>query len=128
MTSDVELVIGGMTCASCATRIEKKLNKIDGVIATVNFATEKARVAFGEDVTADQLVATGQDAGYQANLRSPDPVAAGEDPTAALRRRLLISLALTVPVVAVAMVPALQIPYWQWLSLALAAPVLGWCS
>ena len=124
--SVVELSLDGMTCASCANRIEKKLNKIDGVTATVNFATEKARVEFGDDVTADQLVATVEDAGYQAHLRSSEPVAVDEDPTAALRRRLLISLALTVPVVAMAMVPALQIPYWQWLSLALAAPVVLW--
>ena len=125
--SVVELSLDGMTCASCATRIEKKLNKIDGVTATVNFATEKARVAFGEDVTADQLVATVT--GRRISTRicgRRTPVAAGADPTAALRRRLLISLALTVPVVAMAMVPALQFPYWQWLSLALAAPVVLW--
>ena len=124
--SVVELSLDGMTCASCANRIEKKLNKIDGVTATVNFATEKARVEFGDDVTADQLVAAVEDAGYQAHLPSSEPAAVDEDPTAALRRRLLISLALTVPVVAMAMVPALQCPYWQWLSLALAAPVVLW--
>ncbi len=124
--SVVELSVDGMTCASCATRIEKKLNKIDGVTATVNFATEKARVAFDDDVTADQLLATVKDAGYHAHLRSSEPVAVEDDPTVALRRRLLISLALTVPVVAMAMVPALQIPNWQWLSLALAAPVVLW--
>ena len=124
--SVVELSLDGMTCASCANRIEKKLNNIDGVTATVNFATEKARVEFGDDVTADQLVATVEDAGYHAHLPSSEPAAVDEDPTAALRRRLLISLALTVPVVAMAMVPALQIPYWQWLSLALAAPVVLW--
>jgi P-type Cu+ transporter len=124
--SVVELSVDGMTCASCANRIEKKLNKINGVTATVNFATEKARVEFGDDVTADQLVATVQDAGYQAHLPTPDHVAVEDDPTAALRTRLLICLALTVPVVAMAMVPALQFTYWQWLSLALAAPVVLW--
>ncbi|WP_006243145.1 heavy metal translocating P-type ATPase [Mycolicibacterium tusciae] len=124
--SVVELSVDGMTCASCANRIEKKLNKIDGVTATVNFATEKARVEFGDDVTADQLVATVQDAGYQAHLPTSHPVAVDDDPTAALRTRLLICLTLTVPVVAMAMVPAWQFTYWQWLSLALAVPVVLW--
>ncbi|WP_333894430.1 heavy metal translocating P-type ATPase [Mycolicibacterium gadium] len=124
--SVVELSVDGMTCASCANRIEKKLNKIEGVTATVNFATEKARVEFGDDVTAEQLVATVADAGYQAHLPVPDPVVGEDDPTAALRTRLLICLALTVPVVAMAMVPAWQFTYWQWLSLTLAAPVVIW--
>ncbi|MFI5510835.1 heavy metal translocating P-type ATPase [Mycobacterium sp. NPDC051804] len=124
--SVVELSVDGMTCASCANRIEKKLNKIDGVTATVNFATEKARVEFGDDVTTEQLVATVAGAGYQAHLPTPDSVVAEDDPTAALRARLLICLALTVPVVALAMVPAWQFTYWQWLSLALAAPVVIW--
>lgn len=124
--SVVELSVDGMTCASCANRIEKKLNKIEGVTATVNFATEKARVEFGDDVTAEQLVATVADAGYQAHLPVPAPVVAEYDPTAALRTRLLICLALTVPVVAMAMVPAWQFTYWQWLSLTLAAPVVIW--
>jgi Cu+-exporting ATPase len=126
MTS-AELSIDGMTCASCAHRIEKKLNKLDGVTATVNFATEKAHVEYGDTITHEQLVATVEEAGYQAHL----PEAAvdappDEDPTASVKRRLLISLALTVPVVAMAMVPALQFTYWQWLSLALAAPVVVW--
>jgi Cu+-exporting ATPase len=123
--SVVELSVDGMTCASCANRIEKKLNKIDGVTATVNFATEKARVEFADDVTTDQLVATVEDAGYQAHLPS-DPTVAEDDPTRALRTRLLICLALSVPVVAMAMVPALQFTYWQWVSLALAVPVVLW--
>jgi Cu+-exporting ATPase len=126
MTS-VELSIDGMTCASCAHRIEKKLNKLDGVTATVNFATEKARVEYGSEVTPEQLVATVEDAGYQAHLAEVAvEAAADEDPTASLRQRLLISLALTVPVIAMAMVPALQFTYWQWLSLTLAAPVVVW--
>jgi P-type Cu+ transporter len=130
-TNHVELQIGGMTCASCATRIEKKLNKIDGVTATVNFATEKARVDFVGEVSADRLVQTIEQAGYTAELPTPEGTeapagSAVEDPTASLRRRLLISLALTVPVIAMAMIPALQFTNWQWLSLTLAAPVIVW--
>jgi Cu+-exporting ATPase len=130
----IELQIGGMTCASCAARIEKKLNKIDGVTATVNFATEKARVDYVGDVSPDHLVAVVEQAGYTAELPRPDVADAedratlrGEqDPTASLRERLLISLVLTVPVIAMAMVPALQFTNWQWLSLTLAAPVVVW--
>ncbi len=126
MTS-VELSIDGMTCASCAHRIEKKLNKLDGVAATVNFATEKAHVEYGDTITREQLVTTVEEAGYHAHLpEAAVEAAADEDPTASLRRRLLISLALTVPVVGMAMVPALQFTYWQWLSLALATPVVVW--
>ena len=129
--TDVELVIGGMTCASCAARIEKKLNRLDGVTATVNYATEKARVSFGEGVTTDDLIATVEKTGYTAALpRPPAPVDAepAEDPSRSLRRRLLVSTALTVPVVAMAMIPALQFEYWQWLSLTLAAPVVVWAG
>src|SRR4051794_37619320 len=127
----VELQIGGMTCASCAARIEKKLNKIDGVTATVNFATEKARVEYAEDVTADRLVQTIEEAGYSAELPKPDNAdtpgdSTREDATASLRGRLLISLVLTVPVIARAMIPPLQFTNWQWLSLTLAAPVVVW--
>ncbi|MEV6334616.1 heavy metal translocating P-type ATPase [Nocardia vinacea] len=125
----VELVIGGMTCASCANRIEKKLNRLDGVTATVNYATEKARVDFSGDISPEQLIATVEQAGYTAALpriEEPAETAADEDPTAALRTRLLISLMLTVPVIALAMVPALQFDNWQWLSLTLAAPVVVW--
>jgi P-type Cu+ transporter len=130
--STIELSIDGMTCASCAARIEKKLNKLDGVTATVNFATEKARIEHRDDVTPEQLVATVEESGYQAHLPAPETPAtessagAEDDPTASLRQRLLISLALTVPVVAMAMVPALQFTNWQWLSLTLAAPVVVW--
>lgn len=127
----VELQVGGMTCSSCAARIEKKLNKIDGVTATVNFATEKVRVDYVGDVSPAQFVEAIEQAGYTAEL----PPTAGpavqdesteDDAAASLRRRLLISLALTVPVIAMAMVPALQFTNWQWLSLALAAPVVLW--
>jgi P-type Cu+ transporter len=124
--TSVELSIDGMTCASCAHRIEKELNKLDGVTATVNFATEKARVECGAEVSPQQLVATVEDAGYQAHLPKEHVNTPAKDPTSSLRQRLLISLALTVPVVAMAMVPALQFTYWQWLSLALAAPVVIW--
>jgi P-type Cu+ transporter len=130
----IELQIGGMTCASCAARIEKKLNKIDGVTATVNFATEKARVDYVGDVSPDQLVAVVEEAGYTAELPTPDvaiiddtaTLRGEQDPTASLRQRLLVSLVLTVPVIAMAMIPALQFTNWQWLSLALAAPVVVW--
>jgi Cu+-exporting ATPase len=128
-TGDVELLIGGMTCASCANRIEKKLNKLDGVTATVNYATEKAKVRFGEGITPADLIATVEKTGYTAALPAPvvEPEPGDEhDPVRSLRRRLLVSTVLTVPVVAMAMVPALQFEYWQWLSLTLAAPVVVW--
>ena len=104
----VELSIDGMTCASCAHRIEKKLNKLDGVTATVNFATEKAHVEYGDGVKPEQLVATVEEAGYQVHLPETPVEAAADDPTASLRQRLLISAVLTVPVVAMAMMPALS--------------------
>jgi Cu+-exporting ATPase len=128
--AEVELAIGGMTCASCAARIEKKLNRLEGVTATVNYATEKAKVTYADGVTTDDLIATVEKTGYSARLPEPPrpeaPDAAEADPTAALRQRLLVSLGLSVPVVAMAMVPALQFTYWQWLSLVLAAPVVVW--
>jgi Cu+-exporting ATPase len=127
--TDVELVISGMTCASCANRIERKLNKLDGVVATVNYATEKAKVTYPADVTPDVLVETVEQAGYGAALpraESSEGDVPEVDPTRSLRDRLLISIVLTVPVIAMAMIPALQITYWQWLSLTLAAPVVVW--
>jgi Cu+-exporting ATPase len=129
-TQAIELLIGGMTCASCAARVEKKLNRLDGVTATVNYATEKAKVSYGEGVTPDDLIATVEKTGYTAELPQPPKPEAGPDPAGdpvrSLRRRLLVSAALTVPVVAMAMIPALQFEYWQWLSLTLAAPVVVW--
>jgi Cu+-exporting ATPase len=136
----VELEITGMTCASCAARIEKKLNRLDGVTATVNYATERAEVTHDASVSAGDLVAVVEKTGYGAFLPKPpagEPVAGRAAPEedaagahlAALRQRLLISLALAVPVVALAMIPALQFTYWQWASLTLAAPVIvygGW--
>ncbi|TNM38372.1 copper-translocating P-type ATPase [Nocardioides albidus] len=127
----VELALTGMTCASCANRIERKLNKLEGVSATVNYATEKAKVTYADGVSTDDLVAAVEAAGYGASL--PRPAAAeGEepvteaDPVATLRQRLVVSAVLTVPVIAMAMVPALQFDNWQWLSLTLAAPVVVW--
>ncbi|WP_280250278.1 heavy metal translocating P-type ATPase [Nocardia abscessus] len=129
-SGQVELVIGGMTCASCAARIEKKLNKLDGVTATVNYATEKARVEVTGEISPQELIATVEQAGYTAVLpAAPKPqetTAPEEDPAAALRTRLLVSLVLSVPVIAMAMIPALQFTHWQWLSLTLAAPVVVW--
>ncbi|MEV0361690.1 heavy metal translocating P-type ATPase [Nocardia fusca] len=129
-SGQVELVIGGMTCASCANRIEKKLNKLDGVTATVNYATEKARVDYTGDIAPEDLISVVEQAGYTAALPQPPAAATVEvteaDPTASLRTRLLISLASTVPVIAMAMIPALQFTNWQWLSLTLAAPVVVW--
>ncbi|MDQ4085744.1 MAG: heavy metal translocating P-type ATPase [Actinomycetota bacterium] len=122
-----------MTCASCANRIERKLNKLDGVTATVNYATEKAKVTYPAGLTPHELVSTVEQAGYGATLPvsgtaddAAAPEDAADDPARALRQRLVGSAALSVPVVAMAMVPALQFTYWQWLSLALAAPVVAW--
>ncbi|MFF4891134.1 heavy metal translocating P-type ATPase [Micromonospora chersina] len=126
----IELAIGGMTCASCAARIEKKLNRMDGVEATVNYATEKASVRYADEVTPDDLIATVEKTGYTAVV-PPPPSQAGAEATAepvdelhGLRTRLWTSVALTVPVIVLAMVPAWQFDYWQWLSLTLAAPVV----
>ncbi|MFE5961483.1 heavy metal translocating P-type ATPase [Streptomyces rubiginosohelvolus] len=187
--SEAELMIGGMTCASCAARVEKKLNRMDGVTATVNYATEKARVTFGEGLKLGDLVATVEKTGYTARPVAQPPVPApapapegtreagpgpapevsakpASEPTpesapvpapaftpesvselapeptpdsvarqveaeqdaslAALRQRLVVSAVLATPVVLLAMVPALQFDFWQWLSLTLAAPVVVW--
>ncbi|HEX8769044.1 MAG TPA: heavy metal translocating P-type ATPase, partial [Jatrophihabitans sp.] len=122
--------IGGMTCASCAARVEKKLNKLPGVTASVNYATETAKVRFPDSLTEADLIATVEATGYTAVLpRSAEPPDAeeGADPeTIRLRQRLLISAALAVPVLALAMIPLLQFTNWQWASLTLAAPVAVW--
>ena len=123
-TADVELVIGGMTCASCAARIEKKLNRLDGVTATVNYATEKATVRVGDGVTTQDLIATVEKTGYTAAV--PQPRTEDVDPAGPLRRRLLVSAVLTVPVVVLGMIPPLHFDGWQWVSLVLAAPVVAW--
>ncbi|MFC7381112.1 heavy metal translocating P-type ATPase [Sphaerisporangium rhizosphaerae] len=134
----VELSIGGMTCASCANRIERKLNKLDGVTATVNYATEKAKVTFPEGLEAAALIAEVEKAGYTAALPAPPKEARQAAETeeqaeaaelAPLRQRLVTAVVLSVPVVAMAMIPPLQFTYWQWISLTLAAPVVvyaGW--
>ncbi|WP_433514341.1 heavy metal translocating P-type ATPase [Nonomuraea sp. CA-143628] len=130
----VELTIGGMTCASCANRIERKLNKLEGVTATVNYATEKAKVTFPEGIDPQQLITEVEKVGYTAALPAPPKTEAQrqeepEDELRPLRQRLRTSLVLSVPVVAMAMIPALQFTNWQWLSLVLAAPVVvyaGW--
>ncbi|MDT5032607.1 MAG: P-type Cu+ transporter [Actinoplanes sp.] len=122
----IELEIGGMTCAACANRIEKKLNRLAGVAATVNFATEKARATIAAGVSADDLIAVVEKTGYTATVprRQHEPErAAGTDP---LRTRLIVCAVLSVPVIVLAMVPAWQFLYWQWLSLTLAAPVVGY--
>jgi Cu+-exporting ATPase len=122
----IELAIGGMTCAACAARIEKKLNRMDGVSATVNYATEKATVRYADDVTPDDLIETVQKTGYTAALPAPSTVEQPVDPLRGPRTRLWVSALLSVPVVLLAMVPPWQFDYWQWLSLTLAAPVVVW--
>ena len=137
--AEVELAIGGMTCASCAARIEKKLNRMDGVSATVNYATEKAKVSYGSEVSVPDLIATVEATGYTAH--EPEPVRAEPAPGTEraappgdgdalrpLRQRLVTAVLLAVPVIAMAMVPALQFEYWQWLSLTLAAPVVTYAA
>ena len=128
----VELAIGGMTCASCAARVEKKLSKLDGVSATVNLATGTARVTCPAMMPAAELISVVEQAGYTAAVPTPPggEAAAGEadsdgEPDA-LRQRLLVSLALAIPVVALAMIPPLQFRNWQWACLALASPVAVW--
>jgi Cu+-exporting ATPase len=129
----VELPITGMTCASCANRIERKLNKLDGVTATVNYATEKARVEFDPGTVApDQLVEAVEAAGYAAELPSSEPATtdapAEQDEAAPLRRRLVVAALLSVPALLMAMVPALQFDNFQWLSLNLVSPVVLWAG
>jgi Cu+-exporting ATPase len=125
----IELEIGGMTCAACANRIEKKLNRMDGVSASVNYATEKARATVPAGLSAADLIAVVQKTGYTAAEPTPEPAVAEPERRDALRDRLLISAVLSLPVILLAMVPAWQFTYWQWLSLTLAAPVVvygGW--
>ncbi|MFE1925039.1 heavy metal translocating P-type ATPase [Streptomyces asoensis] len=131
--TEVELLIGGMTCASCAARVEKKLNRMDGVTATVNYATERARVSYPAGTEVADLIATVVKTGYTAEEPepAPQPEQAAEDTTRdpgldALRHRLLVSTLLAAPVVLLAMIPSLQFDNWQWLSLTLAAPVVVW--
>ncbi|MCW3492308.1 heavy metal translocating P-type ATPase [Microbacterium sp. SSM24] len=129
----IELEIGGMTCASCAVRIEKRLNRIDGVEASVNYATEKATITASADVDPGDLIAEVEKTGYTAALpQPPEPARDAHDHGSSdseltgLRQRLIGSIVLSVPVILLAMIPALQFTYWQWASLALAAPVVVW--
>jgi Cu+-exporting ATPase len=134
-TGRIELAIGGMTCASCAARIEKKLNRLDGVTATVNYATEKASVSYPATIGPADLIATVEQTGYTARVPEPpaprhtDDLSTEAAGLARLRTRLRVSVALAVPVLAMAMIPFLQFRDWQWLSAILAAPVVvygGW--
>ena len=140
----IDLSVIGMTCASCANRIERKLNKMDGVQATVNYATETARVQFASTITIDDLLKTVHDIGYEALPPEPPKVEetladdtsvlddrsaaelAGDREVEDLRRRFWVSLALATPVVLVSMIPALQFTYWQWFCFTLATPVVFW--
>src|SRR3954467_6495811 len=114
--STLELPISGMTCAPCANRIERRLNKLDAASASVNYATEKARVEFDPGAVAtEQLVAAVEAAGYQAGLPAPGAEAVEPDETARLRRRLVVAALLSVPALLMAMIPALQFDNFQWL-------------
>lgn len=139
--AETELAITGMTCASCAARIEKKLNKLDGVTATVNYATEKAKVTYPDTITPEDLVGVVEATGYSATLPAPKPAATdtntvttgeaqthdhGSNDADAWRQRLIICAALTIPVLLMSMIPALQFDNWQWISLTLASPVVVW--
>jgi Cu+-exporting ATPase len=123
---EVRLDLEGMTCASCAARIEKKLNKLDGVEATVNFATEQATVHADRGLPIAELVAAIESAGYGAREAAPAHVHQPDEPARLLRRRLAVAIGLTVPVALLAMVPPLQFSGWEWVALALATPVVFW--
>lgn len=129
-----DLLIGGMTCAACVARVEKRLNRVDGVSATVNLATGLARITHPPEVGVDLLVSTVERAGYTAQLPSP-PLATGDEDEGGEddgdddgRERLVITAVLAVPVLVLSMVPALQFDYWQWLCFTLAGPVVVWSS
>jgi Cu+-exporting ATPase len=134
----VDLDISGMTCSSCAARIEKKLNKLQGVQASVNFATEKAYVTYAAPVTPDDILATVKATGYAATIPAPAPTRSDDGPApdpresahdvevGQLRQRLLVSAVLSLPVLVLSMTPPLQFESWQWLTLTLAAPVAVW--
>jgi Cu+-exporting ATPase len=121
---ELELAIGGMTCASCAHRVERKLNKMTGVTASVNYATERATVTFPAGVSAADLVATVEATGYTATVPQPEE----PDRTLGWRRRLVVAVVLAVPVIVLSMVPAAQFDGWQWVSLVLATPVVLWAG
>ncbi|MFT4298162.1 MAG: heavy metal translocating P-type ATPase [Aeromicrobium sp.] len=134
-TATVRLDIGGMSCTACAARIEKKLNRIDGVEASVNFATERAAVRAPQGLDPQQLIEVVEKTGYTAAVRQPHGThpehggpghGGGLHSVASMRRRLIGSAVLTGPVVLASMIPAVQFDYWQWICLALAVPVVAW--
>lgn len=130
-SNKIELSIEGMTCASCAARIAKRLNKIEGVNALVNYATEKASVSYEQNIDTSTLIAAVESAGYKAHLPQTDLGLVNSenienDPTKSLRDRAIICAVLTVPVIAFGMISSLQINNWQWISLTLTAPVVVW--
>lgn len=131
-TGRITLAIGGMTCASCAARIGKKLGRLTGVTAEVNYATETAQVDYPGTIGPDELIAAVEQAGYTARVApdfspaNPEPFGPESDPGKSLRMRLVVSILLSLPVIASSMVPAWQFPQWQWVSLALATPVALW--
>ena len=138
----IDLDIEGMTCASCVNRVERRLGKLDGVEASVNLPLETARVSVPADITDDQITATVAAAGYKATIRSPrhpsTPIEPAELPSStgvptssaapSLRPRLVVAAALTVPVFAISMIPALQFPNWGWAAAVLALPVVTWAA
>jgi Cu+-exporting ATPase len=133
VTEPVDLLVGGMTCASCAARIEKKLNRLPGVEASVNYATDKATVRLPAGTTIDDAINTIVATGYTARLPAPPtvepdtaPIDGADADARSLRQRLIVSTLLAVPVTLLSMVPALQFDNWQWLTLTLAAPVAVW--
>src|SRR5688500_83074 len=123
----LDLDVTGMTCASCAARIERKLNKLEGVTASVNYATEKARVDVGATgLSVDDLIATIESVGYGARIHTT--AGAADDTLVRLRRRLVVAVALGLPVLLLSMIPALQFDGWQWVALVLATPVATWAA
>ncbi len=125
-SADLELAIEGMTCTSCASRIERKLGKLDGVTASVNYATEKAHVVVPPGLTTQDIIAEIEKTGYKASIPAPDPSEAEERELAGLRLRLVVGAVLSLPVLIISMVPALQFDYWQWVCLVLTLPVVLW--
>ena len=131
LREQVDLPIEGMTCASCANRIERNLNELEGVSATVNFATESARVEYDSGTVApEQLLGAVESAGYGAALPATEsgqrPDVDEPDPTAPLRKRLVVSAALSVPVLLMSMIPPLRFESWEWVAIGLATPVVLW--
>lgn len=125
-SADLELAIEGMTCTSCASRIERKLSKLDGVTASVNYATEKAHVVVPPGLTTRDIIAEIEKTGYKASIPAPDPSEVEEKELAGLRLRLVVGAVLALPVLVISMIPVLQFDYWQWVCLVLTLPVVLW--